>query len=120
MITQSSDKSQTIPTAKTYRQEAQKIQDLDLSYQPLPGSTKKYRSGEIYPDLRIPYREVALSATHHPDQTTTPNLPVALYDPSGPYTDSNIKINILEGLSGLRKPWILGRGDVEILEQSTS
>src|SRR5205085_12124699 len=35
------------------------------------------------------------------------------YDTSGPYTDPNIRIDIMAGLPELRRDWILARGDVE-------
>ena len=41
--------------------------------------------------------------------------PLRVYDTSGPYTDPNATIDIMAGLSSLRRDWILGRGDVEIL-----
>src|ERR1700756_1392975 len=39
--------------------------------------------------------------------------PVRLYDTSGPYTDDSVAIDIEKGLRGLRRDWILARGDVE-------
>src|SRR4029079_7305746 len=39
--------------------------------------------------------------------------PVPLYDTSGPYSDPNIRIDIMAGLPELRRDWIRGRGDVE-------
>src|SRR6201996_2222079 len=67
---------------------------------PLPGSKKVYADG-------VPFREVALSGGEPP---------VRLYDTSGPYTDENVEINIDKGLKGLRRDWILARGDVEEYE----
>ncbi|MHA6718366.1 phosphomethylpyrimidine synthase ThiC [Sphingomonas sp. RS6] len=40
-------------------------------------------------------------------------LPVRVYDTSGPYTDPNAQIDIMAGLPALRRDWILARGDVE-------
>ena len=51
------------------------------------GSRKVYASGCAHPDLRVPFREVAL----HPSAN---EAPVTLYDPSGPYTDANAAIDI--------------------------
>ena len=42
--------------------------------------------------------------------------PVRVYDTSGPYSDPAVEIDINRGLPELRKPWILGRGDVEFYE----
>ena len=47
---------------------------------PLIGSRKVYASGCAHPELRVPFREVAV----HP---TANEPPVTIYDPSGPYTD---------------------------------
>ncbi|HRO03400.1 MAG TPA: phosphomethylpyrimidine synthase ThiC, partial [Terricaulis sp.] len=73
---------------------------------PIPGSRKVYASGCAHPDLRVPFREVAV----HP---TANEPPVTIYDPSGPYTDPNAKIDIHLGLARPRVDWIKARGDVE-------
>ena len=39
--------------------------------------------------------------------------PLNVYDPSGPYTDPAITIDINAGLAELRRDWVRGRGDVE-------
>jgi phosphomethylpyrimidine synthase len=39
--------------------------------------------------------------------------PLRVYDPSGPYTDGEARIDIMAGLPELRRDWIRGRGDVE-------
>ncbi len=39
--------------------------------------------------------------------------PLNVYDTSGPYTDPNARIDIMAGLPGLRRDWIIARGDVE-------
>jgi phosphomethylpyrimidine synthase len=64
---------------------------------PLPGSQKVYAGG-------VPFREVALSGGE---------APLRLYDTSGPYTDESVTVDIEKGLGGLRRDWILARGDVE-------
>ena len=94
--------------------------ELNLQYQPLPGSKKVYVSGTLYPDIRVPFREISLSDTQHSNGTTTPNDPLRVYDTSGPYTDPAIKLTIEEGLPQLRRDWILGRGDVEVLQETNS
>ncbi len=70
----------------------------------LPASKKIYVSGERFPDIRVPLREIALS-------NNEPSL--AVYDTSGPYSDVNAKIDIYKGLPKLRDQWIRERGDVE-------
>ena len=39
--------------------------------------------------------------------------PLRVYDPSGPYTDGEARIDIMAGLPELRRDWIRARGDVE-------
>src|SRR5436190_482385 len=62
-----------------------------------PGSQKVYVTGSR-PDLRVPFREVALAATRG-RQGETPNAPVRLYDTSGPYTDLAVAIDFKAGLA---------------------
>jgi len=74
-----------------------------------PGSRKVYQSGSIWPDIRVPFREVAV----HP---TANEPPVTIYDPSGPYTDPAVTVDIHKGLDRTREPWVVSRGDVEIVQ----
>src|SRR6202008_2342191 len=74
-----------------------------------PGSKKVYQPGLLWPDIRVPFREVAV----HPS-ANEPAL--TLYDPSGPYTDPTVAIDIEKGLPRTREPWVVSRGDVEIVE----
>jgi phosphomethylpyrimidine synthase len=39
--------------------------------------------------------------------------PLRVYDTSGPYTDPSVVTDIRRGLPEMRRPWIVGRGDVE-------
>lgn len=94
--------------------------EIDFNYKALPGSQKVYHPGSLHPDLKVPFREVRLSDTVGSDKKITQNKSIQLYDTSGPYTDSDVSININEGLGELRKPWILKRGDVEELSGSSS
>jgi len=73
-----------------------------------PGSKKVHQAGTLWPDIRVPFREVAV----HPS-AGEPAL--TLYDPSGPYTDPMVKIDIDKGLARTREPWVVSRGDVEIV-----
>jgi phosphomethylpyrimidine synthase len=73
-----------------------------------PGSRKVYQPGVLFPDIRVPFREVAV----HP---TANEPPVTIYDPSGPYTDPTAVIDIDKGLARTREPWVVSRGDVEIV-----
>ncbi len=93
--------------------------ELEISYRPFPGSTKKYISGTLFQDIRVPVREIALTDTVF-DGKTLPNDPVTVYDCSGPYTDPAHPINIEEGLPETRRQWLLDRGDIEALPGSSS
>ena len=72
----------------------------------IPGSRKVYEPGVLFPDIRVPFREVAV----HPSANEPP---VTLYDPSGPYTDPAASLDINTGLLRPRDAWVLARGDVE-------
>ena len=72
----------------------------------IPGSRKVYEPGVLFPELRVPFREVAV----HPSANEPP---VTIYDPSGPYTDPNATLDINAGLMRPRDAWVLARGDVE-------
>ncbi|NEX94559.1 phosphomethylpyrimidine synthase ThiC [Caulobacter sp. 17J65-9] len=79
-----------------------------VTAEPRPGSKKVYAPGVLHPELRVPFREVEL----HP---SAKEAPVTLYDPSGPYTDPSVSIDIAAGLARTREVWITGRGDVEAI-----
>jgi phosphomethylpyrimidine synthase len=85
----------------------------DASRAPLPASTRVYLEGQIYPDLRVPMREIALSDTKSFSGKIEPNAPVRVYDTSGPWGDPEFKGTVEQGLPALRRDWILKRGDVE-------
>jgi phosphomethylpyrimidine synthase len=69
------------------------------------GSRKVYVQGVLYPDIRVPFREIAL----HPSANEPP---VTVYDSSGPYTDPNVTIDIKKGLPHVKTSWQLDRGDI--------
>ena len=92
---------------------------LELRYSPLSGSTKKYESGTLFPEIRVPYREVTLSDTEINGESE-PNAPVQLYDCSGPYTDPEANIDISQGLAETRRSWVTDRGDLEELSGQSS
>ncbi|TWI10375.1 phosphomethylpyrimidine synthase ThiC [Aerolutibacter ruishenii] len=80
---------------------------------PIPGSRKIHVEGSR-PDLRVPMREIALAKTPTLFGGED-NAPLAVYDCSGPYTDSNADIDLARGLPALRAAWIAERGDTEQL-----
>jgi phosphomethylpyrimidine synthase len=69
---------------------------------PIAGSRKVYVALKGRSDIRVPFREIALS---DPGQG-----PVRVYDPSGPYTESNAAIALADGLPSVREAWIEARG----------
>jgi len=69
---------------------------------PIRGSRKVYVSPPGHPSLRVPMREIALK------DPLTPALHV--YDPSGPYTDDDARIDLAAGLPPVRDAWIEARG----------
>jgi phosphomethylpyrimidine synthase len=80
---------------------------------PFPNSRRVYVQGRIYPDIRVPMREISLAPTRQPDGKLTPNEPVLVYDTSGPWGDPNFAGSVKDGLPPLRAAWIEARGDVE-------
>jgi len=64
-------------------------------------------------NLRVPFREIALSPSKDFDGNLEENPPVRVYDTSGVWTDPDAKCDVREGLPQLRREWITGRGDVE-------
>ncbi len=82
---------------------------LELN-KPLPSSGKIYVSGTIYPQIRVPMREISLFS----------GSPIYVYDPSGPYTDPAVPIDIEKGLAPVRLSWIKARGDVDELADISS
>lgn len=76
---------------------------------PLPASRRVWHCGVLHPDIRVPMREIDL----HP---TAGEVPVTVYDSSGPYTDPDAEITIARGLPRLRAAWTDARGDTERYE----
>lgn len=91
----------------------------NITRSPFPNSKKIYVEGKIHP-INVAMREIQLSPTKLTNGKLEENLPVTIYDTSGPYTDENSEINIEKGLPRIREQWILDRNDVEILNGITS
>jgi phosphomethylpyrimidine synthase len=72
---------------------------------PRAGGIKVYAAGELYPEIRVPFREVAV----HPSANEPP---VTMYDSSGPYTDPTVTIDIQKGLPKVKSSWQQDRGDI--------
>jgi thiamine biosynthesis protein ThiC len=68
---------------------------------PIGGSKKVYLEPPSHPSIRVPFREIAV---------TDPRTPtIRVYDPSGPYTDSDVRIDLAAGLPLVREPWVQAR-----------
>ena len=79
-----------------------------------PASEKVYKVGSL-PSIRVPFRQVTLTPTTGRFGQEN-NLPLDIYDTSGPYSDSNASLDLRQGLPALRRDWIMARGDVEEYE----
>ncbi len=90
---------------------------------PIPGSRKVFVEGSREAShgqlVRVAMREIV--------QAQTPTLfggeenpPISVYDPSGPYTDTEARIDLRSGLPAMRAKWIEARGDTELLPQLSS
>jgi len=73
---------------------------------PIQGSRKVYDHPEGFPDLRVPFREIPLTA-----ESGEP--PFRVYDSSGPYTETGIEVDVEKGLPRTRAAWVRERGGVE-------
>jgi phosphomethylpyrimidine synthase len=101
-----SARSQTISTPMT---------QLDpTTTQPFPQSQKIYVTGS-HPDIRVPMRQITLT-----DPAGEINSAIVVYDPSGAYTDSQVNIDVSQGLSKIRQAWIEQRNDTEVLSMANS
>ncbi|PYO37586.1 MAG: phosphomethylpyrimidine synthase ThiC, partial [Candidatus Rokuibacteriota bacterium] len=63
---------------------------------------KVYLTGSS-PSIQVPFREIALTSGER----------IRLYDTGGPHTDPDFTADLKQGLPPLRRPWILGRKDVQ-------
>jgi phosphomethylpyrimidine synthase len=70
---------------------------------PIVGSRKCHSAPDGFPDLLVPFREIALDPSAH-------ESPVRVYDTSGPYTDPTVMIDLAQGLPSVRGGWIAARG----------
>ncbi|MEL0253149.1 MAG: phosphomethylpyrimidine synthase ThiC [Novosphingobium sp.] len=80
--------------------------EIGVTTGPIRGSRKIHVESARFPGLTVAMREISL-------EPSSGEPPVRVYDTSGPYTDTNVMIDIAAGLPKLRRDWIMGRGDVE-------
>ncbi len=78
--------------------------EIGVTTGPIRGSRKIHIGARTGSGVRVAMREIDLEGGE---------LPVRVYDTSGPYTDPEASIDINAGLPGLRSDWIRSRGDVE-------
>ncbi len=88
---------------------------------PLPASAKVYDAPADHPDIRVPFRAIALSdaggeAEPSSNEAAGQRNTFRVYDPSGPYTDAGAEIDVARGLTRVREAWIEARGGVERYE----
>ena len=88
---------------------------------PVSASTKVYSSPEGHDDIRVPFREIALTnESGEPSPSSSEAVgqenKFRVYDPSGPYTDAAAEIDVEKGLPRIREPWIRERGGIEEYE----
>lgn len=98
-----------------------KIEDIDINN--YPDSEKIYIRGTLFPEMRIGMRQVIQHPTviiNDGERIERPNVPVVIYDTSGPYTDPDYHHDINSGLPRHREQWIISRGDTVKLEALTS
>ena len=81
-----------------------------------PNSKRIYVNGKVHADVKVPFREIELSETNHPNGRVEANEPVRVYDTSGPWGDTSWNGDVTKGLPALRRDWIMNRGDVEEYE----
>ena len=80
-------------------------QEVTVTTGAMPASTKVWIEGMQHEGLRVPMREITLSADAQ-------EPPLRVYDSSGPYTDAASEIDIETGLPRVREAWLMGRDDV--------
>ena len=79
----------------------------------LPNSKRIYLNGSIHPKVRVPFREIEQNSTKSINGEVEENIPVRVYDTSGPWGDPDFNGDVTDGLPALREQWILERADVE-------
>ncbi|MDR2476100.1 MAG: phosphomethylpyrimidine synthase ThiC [Bacteroidales bacterium] len=92
---------------------------MRISY---PASQKIYMKGILH-DIRVGMREIRQLDTvvikgDVPEHEK--NIPVVVYDTSGPYSDESVPTDIRQGLPPLRAAWIEARNDTEQLPTFSS
>ena len=83
----------------------------------LPNSRRVYVQGTLYPEIRVPMREITLAPSQgFNGGPAEANDSVRVYDCSGPWGDPEFHGDITQGLPRPREAWIRARSDVEEYE----
>jgi phosphomethylpyrimidine synthase len=96
--------------------------EKSITREPFPASKKVFVKGKLH-GIKVAMREISLTDTSNKFSTAKAaekNPSVVVYDTSGPYTDTEVEIDVKKGLPRLREEWILKRGDVQQLTDVTS
>ncbi len=86
--------------------------------QPFTNSRKIYVEGSR-PDIRVGMREIIQDDTAD-SMGAEENPPIPVYDTSGPFTDPDVKIDLMKGIPDVRAHWVAERNDTELLDSLTS
>ena len=79
------------------------VEPVQVTTGSLPGSRKVYAGVQGHPDVKVPFREIAL-------HESSGEPPFRVYDTSGPYSDEAANIDVNAGLKRIREPWVQARG----------
>jgi phosphomethylpyrimidine synthase len=82
----------------------------------LPNSKKVYVQGSLFPEMKVPFREITLNPTRLTDGKLETNEPLRIYDTSGLWGDENAECDVEKGLPPIRLEWIRSRNDTEEYE----
>jgi len=90
------------------------IKPLSVTTGPLPASTKAYAAPAGRPDIRVPFRDIALSPENgepvpSSSEAVGEKNTFRVYDPSGLYTDAAATIDVNRGLPRVREAWVRQR-----------
>ncbi len=86
---------------------------------PFPASRKIYLAGSRH-NIRVGLREITIGQRNGEFSKLATESAVRVYDTSGPYTDPEYTLDLLQGLQPIRSEWILGREDSEELSAHSS
>ncbi|MCD4780070.1 MAG: phosphomethylpyrimidine synthase ThiC [Candidatus Omnitrophica bacterium] len=76
----------------------------------VPGSQKTYKAGQLFADIRVPFRRIKLSQAACPSASTKEKY-LDLYDTTGAYTDPTWIQSGAETIPATRQKWIADRND---------